>query len=94
MSYYVEICSAMGGENTYVRFEQDGRITVLMGTQASGQGHETSYAQMVAAELGIDIESESTSSRATAGLCRPVKAPEALGRWRSVVLRCSNPSAA
>jgi carbon-monoxide dehydrogenase large subunit len=56
MSYYVEICSAMGGENTYVRFEQDGRITVLMGTQASGQGHETSYAQMVAAELGVDID--------------------------------------
>jgi carbon-monoxide dehydrogenase large subunit len=56
MSYYVEICSAMGGENTYVRFETDGRVTVLMGTQASGQGHETSYAQMVAAELDIDID--------------------------------------
>ena len=56
MSYYVEICSAMGGENTYVRFEPDGRVPVLMGTQASGQGHETSYAQMVAAELDIDIE--------------------------------------
>jgi carbon-monoxide dehydrogenase large subunit len=56
MSYYVEICSAMGGENTYVRFEPDGRVTVLMGTQASGQGHETSYAQMVAAELDIDLE--------------------------------------
>lgn len=56
MSYYVEICSAMGGENTYVRFEKDGRVTILMGTQASGQGHETSFAQMVAAELGIEIE--------------------------------------
>ena len=56
MSYYVEICSAMGGENTYVRFEQNGRVTVLMGTQASGQGHETSYGQMVAAELGIDLD--------------------------------------
>jgi len=56
MSYYVEICSAMGGENTYVRFEQNGRITVLMGTQASGQGHETSYGQMVAAELGVDLD--------------------------------------
>ena len=56
MSYYVEICSAMGGENTYVRFEQNGRVTILMGTQASGQGHETSFAQMVAAELGVDLE--------------------------------------
>lgn len=56
MSYYVEICSAMGGENTYVRFEQNGRVTVLMGTQASGQGHETSFAQMVSAELGVDLD--------------------------------------
>lgn len=56
MSYYVEICSAMGGETTYVRFEQNGRITVLMGTQASGQGHETSFGQMVAAELGVDLD--------------------------------------
>ena len=55
MSYYVEICSAMGGENTYVRIEPNGRVTVLMGTQASGQGHETSFAQLVAAELDIDI---------------------------------------
>jgi len=56
LCYYVEICSAIGDENTYVRIEQNGRITVLMGTQASGQGHETSYGQMVAAELGVDID--------------------------------------
>lgn len=56
MSYYVEICSAMGGENTYIRFEKNGRVTVLMGTQATGQGHETSYGQMVAAELGVDLD--------------------------------------
>lgn len=55
LCYYVEICSAMGGENTYIRFEQNGRVTVLMGTQASGQGHETSYGQMIAAELGVDL---------------------------------------
>ena len=56
MSYYVEICSAMGGEQTHVRFEENGRLTVLMGTQSSGQGHETSFAQMVAAGLGIEIQ--------------------------------------
>lgn len=55
MSYYVEICSAMGGEDTHVRFDTSGRVTVLMGTQSSGQGHETSFAQMVAAGLGMDI---------------------------------------
>jgi carbon-monoxide dehydrogenase large subunit len=55
IGYYVEICSAMGGETTHVMFEPTGRVTVLIGTQASGQGHETSYAQMVAAGLGVDI---------------------------------------
>lgn len=55
MSYYVEICSAMGGEDTHVRFEKSGRVTVLMGTQSSGQGHETSFAQMVAAGLGVQM---------------------------------------
>ncbi|MDH5311415.1 MAG: xanthine dehydrogenase family protein molybdopterin-binding subunit [Gammaproteobacteria bacterium] len=56
LSYYVEICSAMGSEDTHIRFEPDGRVTVLIGTQASGQGHETSFAQMVAAGLGVPID--------------------------------------
>jgi carbon-monoxide dehydrogenase large subunit len=54
--YYVEICSALGSETTHVRFEENGRITVLIGTQSSGQGHETSFAQIVATELDVDIE--------------------------------------
>ena len=56
LSYYVEICSAGGSEDSHVKFEESGRITLLVGTQASGQGHETSYAQMVAAGLGVDYE--------------------------------------
>jgi carbon-monoxide dehydrogenase large subunit len=56
LCYYVEICAALGGENTYINFEKDGRVTILMGTQSSGQGHETSFAQMVAAGLGIDMD--------------------------------------
>ena len=55
LSCYVEICSAMGGEDTHVLFECDGRVTALVGTQASGQGHETSFAQMVAAGLGVEM---------------------------------------
>ncbi|MEJ2604870.1 MAG: molybdopterin-dependent oxidoreductase, partial [Gammaproteobacteria bacterium] len=57
LSYYVEICSAMGGEDTHVRFEEDGTVTVLMGTQSTGQGHETSFGQMVAAGLGVPLDS-------------------------------------
>jgi carbon-monoxide dehydrogenase large subunit len=56
MTYYVETCAGLGNEITHVRFEEDGRISVLVGTQASGQGHETSYAQIVATELDVDID--------------------------------------
>jgi len=56
LSYYAEICSAFGGEDTHIEFEIDGRVTVLVGTQATGQGHETSFGQMVAAGLGIDLD--------------------------------------
>lgn len=55
LCYYAEICSAFGGEDTHISFEQDGRVTVLVGTQATGQGHETSFGQMVAAGLGIEL---------------------------------------
>ncbi|MFQ5982746.1 MAG: xanthine dehydrogenase family protein molybdopterin-binding subunit, partial [Woeseiaceae bacterium] len=56
LSCYVEISAALGGEQTSIAFEKDGRVTVLIGTQSSGQGHETSYAQMVAAGLGVPLE--------------------------------------
>jgi carbon-monoxide dehydrogenase large subunit len=56
LGYYVEICSAMGGEDTHISIGQDGRVTILMGTQSSGQGHETCFAQMVASGLGIAME--------------------------------------
>ena len=56
LAYYVEICSALGGEQTHVKFEKNGRVTILMGTQSTGQGHETSFGQMVADGLGIDLD--------------------------------------
>lgn len=56
LACYVEICSALGGEDAHVSFDENGRVTALLGTQSTGQGHETSYAQMVAAGLGVDID--------------------------------------
>jgi len=55
LSYYVEICAAFGGEEPRISFERDGRITVLIGTQSTGQGHETCFAQMVAAGLSVGL---------------------------------------
>jgi carbon-monoxide dehydrogenase large subunit len=56
LAYYVEICSILGDEHAYIEFGRDGRLLVRIGTQATGQGHETTYAQMVAGGLGIDVE--------------------------------------
>jgi len=56
LACYVEVCSGLGSEETHVRFEPNGRVTVLIGTQSTGQGHETSFSQMIADGLGIDLD--------------------------------------
>ena len=64
LSTYVEICamgpsSAMpagGWESGTVRIEPTGKVTVLTGASPHGQGQETSFAQIVADELGISPE--------------------------------------
>ena len=44
-------------ERASVRVLFDGRIDVITGTQSSGQGHETSFAQVVAERLGVRFDS-------------------------------------
>ena len=52
---YIE-CTAWGeGEEGSVGLEQNGDFTVLIGTQSTGQGHETAYAQIVAQYLDVPI---------------------------------------
>ena len=55
MAYYVEK-TAGGFEMAHVEVRADGQVHVIAGTQSNGQGHETAYAQVVAAELGVDID--------------------------------------
>jgi carbon-monoxide dehydrogenase large subunit len=45
-----------GTEGAVVRIEPDGSITVAMGTGSHGQGLETTIAQVVADELGVEME--------------------------------------
>jgi aerobic carbon-monoxide dehydrogenase large subunit len=44
------------GERAEIRFEPDGHIALLLGTQSNGQGHETSFAQIAADLLGLPID--------------------------------------
>jgi carbon-monoxide dehydrogenase large subunit len=46
----------MGEERADVRLDPNGDVTVLIGTQSSGQGHATAYAQIVADQFGIPPE--------------------------------------
>src|SRR5205814_4404202 len=63
VSTYVEICAlgpsqampAGGWESATVRIEPTGTVTVLTGASPHGQGQETSFAQIAADELGVDL---------------------------------------
>jgi carbon-monoxide dehydrogenase large subunit len=52
---YVEPC-ALGWESGSIKVERSGRVTAITGSSAHGQGHETTFAQVVADELGITPE--------------------------------------
>ena len=56
LSSYVEICGTMGDESANVRLDPNGDVTILIGTQSSGQGHQTAYAQIVADQFGLPPE--------------------------------------
>jgi carbon-monoxide dehydrogenase large subunit len=53
LATYVEACGGNGPETATVRLDRDGGATVLIGTQSSGQGHATAYAQIVADKLDL-----------------------------------------
>ncbi|MBO0332320.1 xanthine dehydrogenase family protein molybdopterin-binding subunit [Sneathiella sp. CAU 1612] len=56
MCYYIEATAGNPTETATIRFEEDDRVTVAVGTQSSGQGHSTAYAQIVAERLGVPFE--------------------------------------
>ena len=53
---YVEVCGTMGEEAAEVRLDPNGDVSILIGTQSSGQGHQTAYAQLVAEQFGLAPE--------------------------------------
>jgi carbon-monoxide dehydrogenase large subunit len=56
LSSYVEVCGTMGEETANVALDPNGDVTILIGTQSSGQGHQTAYAQLVAEQFGLPPE--------------------------------------
>ena len=69
ISTYIEACglapSSVAGaigagvglyESAEVRFNPTGSVTVFTGSQTQGQGHETTFAQIIADRLGVPID--------------------------------------
>ena len=64
ISTYGEICAmgpsialpAGGWESATVKVEPSGKVTVLTGASPHGQGEETTFAQIVADELGVPMD--------------------------------------
>ena len=53
---YVESSTGAPIEQTEITVRPDDRIDVVIGTQPSGQGHETSFAQVAAEWLGVGVD--------------------------------------
>jgi carbon-monoxide dehydrogenase large subunit len=56
LSTYIEACGNAGSEAATLKLEPDGSVTLLIGSQSTGQGHATAYAQIVADQLGLPPE--------------------------------------
>ena len=56
LATYVEMCGFGPFESGQVRVEPSGTVTVYTGTSPHGQGLQTTFAQMVADEIGADYE--------------------------------------
>jgi aerobic carbon-monoxide dehydrogenase large subunit len=52
-AYHIKATGGLPRENVTIRFEEDGTIALVTGTQAIGQGHETTLPQILAHRLGV-----------------------------------------
>ncbi len=56
LATYIEACGQTAPESSVSRLEKDGTITILIGTQTQGQGHRTTYAQIVSDQVHLPLE--------------------------------------
>lgn len=56
LAYHIKGTGGSPHENVDIRFEEDGTVSLITGTQTIGQGHETTFPQILADRLGIPNE--------------------------------------
>src|SRR5436190_1730099 len=52
-AYHIKGTGGSPEENVDIRFEKDGTVSLITGTQHIGQGHETTFPQILATRLGV-----------------------------------------
>jgi len=55
-AYHIKGTGGSPSENVDIRFEPDGTVSLITGTQTIGQGHETTFPQILADRLGLPNE--------------------------------------
>ena len=53
---YIEACGGNGPDTATISLDKDGTIHLHVGTQTTGQGHDTSFSQIVADHLSVPPE--------------------------------------
>lgn len=56
LCYYIESILGEPSETAKVEFNEDGTVSIFVGTQSNGQGHETVYAQFLSDQTGIPAD--------------------------------------
>ena len=57
LANYVEVTSGFPTERAEITVRPEGRVDAVIGTLSSGQGHETSFSQLLVEWLGVPFES-------------------------------------
>ncbi len=55
-AYHIKGTGGSPSENVDIRFEGDGTVSLITGTQTIGQGHETTFPQILADRIGVPNE--------------------------------------
>ncbi|MGR3804520.1 MAG: xanthine dehydrogenase family protein molybdopterin-binding subunit [Marinibacterium profundimaris] len=56
LCYYIESILGDPSETAKVEFHEDGTVSIYVGTQSNGQGHETVYARFLSDQTGIPAD--------------------------------------
>ena len=84
---YIELNTGIPRERAEITVRPEGRVDVVLGTLSSGQGHETSFAQLVVEWLGVRASTQvrliTGDTDIVAGRRRHAFRPRACGSARS-----------